>query len=52
MGFLDFFFQTDINAGLAQYQADPKGVLLDVRTRGGVHPRPSFPAVKICPCRR
>ena len=33
MGFLDFFFQTDINAGLAQYQADPKGVLLDVRTR-------------------
>ena len=33
MGFLDFFFQTDINAGLAQFQADPKGVLLDVRTR-------------------
>ena len=33
MGFLDFFFQTDINAGLAPYQADPKGVLLDVRTR-------------------
>ena len=48
MGFLDFFFQTDINAGLAQYQADPKGVLLDVRST----PTATFPAVKICPCRR
>ena len=33
MGFLDFFFQTDINAGLAQYQADPKGEMQEVRTR-------------------
>lgn len=30
MGFLDFFFQTDINAGLAQYQADPKLSLIHI----------------------
>lgn len=33
MGFLDFFFQTDINAGLGTVPRIPKGVLLDVRTR-------------------
>ena len=33
MGFLDLFARRDINAGVTQYQADPKGVLLDVRTR-------------------
>lgn len=27
-----FFTKTDIDAGVAQFQADPKGVLLDVRT--------------------
>ena len=32
MGFLDLFARRDINAGVTQYQADPKGVLLDVRT--------------------
>ena len=33
MGFLDLFARRDINAGVTQYQADPNGVLLDVRTR-------------------
>ena len=33
MGFLDLFTRRDINAGVTQYQADPNGVLLDVRTR-------------------
>ena len=32
MGFLDLFARRDINAGVTQYQADPNGVLLDVRT--------------------
>ncbi len=40
MGFLDFSFQTDINAGLAQYQADPKGSFAGCADPGGVHPRP------------
>ena len=33
MGFLDPFARRDINAGVTQYQADPNGVLLHVRTR-------------------
>ena len=40
MGFLDFFFQTDINAGLAQYQAGPQGSFAGCADPGGVHPRP------------
>src|SRR5699024_9100886 len=33
MGIFDLFRRPDINAGVAQWQADPQGVLLDVRTR-------------------
>ena len=31
MGFLDLFIRSDINAGVKKCQADPNGVLVDVR---------------------
>lgn len=33
MGLFDLFRRPSIQEGLAQYQADPQGVLVDVRTR-------------------
>ena len=39
MGFLDLFRQPDINRGVEEYRAAPRGILVDVRTpeeyRGG-----------------
>ena len=48
MGFLDLFTRRDINAGVTQYQADPNGVLLDVRTRRSM-PRGTSPAAGTSP---
>ena len=31
MGFMDLFIRSDINAGVNQCQADPEGILVDVR---------------------
>ena len=31
MGFMDLFIRSDINAGVKKCQADPEGVLVDVR---------------------
>lgn len=33
MGFFDMFFHPDISEGLQAFQQEPRGILLDVRTR-------------------